>query len=217
MTFILYLKRIPFLLILENVFEFIFVLEWKMKILLLTLFVSSILLVNCNEKGDSTVIKKDYLALGDSIVQMTFDTLRKELMGAISREGVGGAIDYCQINAMSITSIFSGETISIRRAAEKYRNPTNIADRQETEAINRFKAQIENGDTLKSFIIKAGEKIHYFKPIVFLSACKPCHGTEGIDITEEIGSRIRSKYPNDKATNFVEGDIRCVWHITFRK
>jgi hypothetical protein len=42
-----------------------------------------------------------------------------------------------------------------------------------------------------------------------------CHGTPGKHIQDATLTRIQQLYPEDRAVNFKEGDLRGLWHIIF--
>ncbi len=45
--------------------------------------------------------------------------------------------------------------------------------------------------------------------------CLNCHGTAGVQVKENTLAKIHQLYPEDRAMNFKEGDLRGVWHIIF--
>ena len=46
--------------------------------------------------------------------------------------------------------------------------------------------------------------------------CLVCHGTINETVTIKMDSIIKSLYPNDKAIEYSEGDLRGIWSITFK-
>ena len=67
-------------------------------------------------------------------------------------------------------------------------------------------------------VIRPGssDEIHFFKPILLQAMCLNCHGSPGQDIQSPTLARIQQLYPDDRAVNFKEGDLRGVWHIIFK-
>jgi hypothetical protein len=45
--------------------------------------------------------------------------------------------------------------------------------------------------------------------------CLNCHGTPGKHIQDATLTKIQQLYPEDRAVNFKEGDLRGLWHIIF--
>jgi len=59
------------------------------------------------------------------------------------------------------------------------------------------------------------ETLNYYKPILTaLSACLQCHGPEE-EINPETLQKIKTLYPNDKATGYSINELRGLWKIGF--
>ena len=172
-----------------------------------------------NDKGKdealSETVQKQYSIKGDSIVKLTFDTLRSALLQKMKETGVAGAIEYCNINAYAITSLYAKEDIAIRRTAEKYRNPGNAPDSIEKIIFAHYKSLLSNKQPLENVVLESSGNIHYFKPIILQAMCRNCHGVPGSDIQPQVVEEIKRRYPADMATGFSEGDLRGIWHIRF--
>lgn len=184
------------------------------------LFYSGIL-ISCQNNNEgkrgplSVTEQKQYSLNGDSIVKLTSDTLRSALQQSMKEKGVAGAIEYCNVNAYAITSLYAEDDIVIRRTAEKYRNPGNIPDSIEKIVFEHYKSLLENKEPLENVVLEASGNIHYFKPIILHRMCTNCHGIAGSDIQAGAVEEIRKRYPADMATGFSEGDLRGMWHIRF--
>ena len=163
----------------------------------------------------SVTEQKQYSINGDSIVKLTSDTLRSALQQRMKEKGVAGAIEYCNVNAYAITSLYADDDIVIRRAAEKYRNPGNIPDSIEKIVFGHYTSLLKNKQPLENVVLEASGNIHYFKPIILQRMCTNCHGITGSDIQTGVIEEIRKRYPADMATGFREGDLRGMWHIRF--
>lgn len=168
-----------------------------------------------NDSPLSATVLKQYSVTGDSIVKLTFDTLRSALQQSLKEKGVEGAIEYCNINAYPITSMHAKEGLVIRRTAEKYRNPVNAPDSLEKVIFTRYASLFENKQPLENTVLESSGDIHYFKPIILQTMCKNCHGIAGYDIQPGVIAAIKKRYPADMATGFSEGDLRGMWHIRF--
>lgn len=184
-------------------------------ILIITLFTSC---NNNNKSKDS--IQPDYSKMGNSIVKKTFDTLRNSLQSAISQSGVDGAVPYCKTAAYSLTNIYASDSVTIRRTALKYRNPTNKPDTTEERILKIFASLKEQGiinDSIKPITeaSKNGE-VHFYKPIMLLQMCASCHGSKSTDIQPPVWKAISTLYPLDMAYDFKTGDLRGMWHISFK-
>ena len=185
------------------------------------ILVATGILLSCqnNDSGKveplSATEQKQYSIKGDSLVKLTFDTLRSALQQNMKEKGVAGTIEYCNLNAYAITSLYANEGIVIRRTAEKYRNPGNSPDSIEKVVFALYTSQLRDKQPLENVVLESSGNIHYFKPIILQSLCKNCHGVANTDIQPLVVEEIKRRYPADMATGFSEGDLRGIWHIRF--
>lgn len=192
------------------------------KILLGGVLLFLVTLAGCTRnKAPQTALKSPvpdsvYVQVGNALVSHTFDTLRSALLKAIGSYGMEGAITFCKENALPTTDLYA-DSVIIKRAAMRYRNPINGADSLESVVMEEMERQLTSGiPTVK--VIRSGSSgdIHYFKPILLQAMCLNCHGTPGKQIQTPTLARIQQLYPDDRAVNFKEGDVRGVWHIIFK-
>ncbi len=172
-------------------------------------------LISVSCRQSETAAANDYRVQGDSIIKVTFDTLRNALTSAIHNKGVQDAVVYCNENAYSITAVLASENITIKRVAEKYRNPKNAPDSADMVQWRAFAAAKANDDSLQPALIAGKHIIHYYKPILLQPMCASCHGVSGKDIPLSVVAAIDSLYPNDKAKGFSAGDLRGMWKVSF--
>ncbi|MFA5453730.1 MAG: EAL domain-containing protein [Sulfurimonas sp.] len=103
-------------------------------------------------------------------------------------------------------SQISKDKVTMRNVSDRPRNPTNMADASELEAIKYFK----NNPNAQTYIqnIKEGSKdiIHYTSPLIIEEYCIKCHGKK-----EEVIPSIRERY--DSAYDYKVGDIRGVTSV----
>lgn len=183
--------------------------------LIITLFTS------CNNSNKTKVsIQPDYTKMGNSIVKKTFDTLRNSLQSTISQTGVEGAVPYCQTAAFSLTNVYATDSVTIRRTALKYRNEMNKPDTSEERVLKIFASLKEQGvlnDSIKPIteVSKNGD-VHFYKAIMLQQMCAPCHGSKSTDIQPAVAKAINTLYPLDRAYDFKTGDLRGMWHISFK-
>ena len=176
----------------------------------------------CNNSDKSKEnLKSDYTKMGNSIVKKTFDTLRSSLQTAISQSGFEGAVPYCKTAAYSLTNIYASDSVTIRRTASKYRNPTNKPDTSEERILKIFASLKEQGiinDSIKPITegSKNGE-VHFYKASMLQQMCASCDGSKSADIQPPVWKTISTLYPLDMAYDFKTGDLRGMWHITFTK
>ena len=157
-----------------------------------------------------------YESEGNRIVAVTFDTLRNSLLHTISSHGIDSAIKFCNENAYELTTTYA-DSVTIRRTAMRYRNPENKPDSLEQFVLGEVNSKIKSGTLSDLKVVRrtnSGE-IHFFKPILLQPMCLNCHGKPGTEIQPSTLARIQDLYPDDRATNFSQGDLRGMWHITF--
>jgi hypothetical protein len=188
--------------------------------LLSVLILISAVIISCS--GESKKEKKivadrstEFRIKGDSIIKMTFDTLRSALTGNIAKEGVANTVEYCNTNAYPITAVHASDGITIRRSSVKVRNPKNAPDSLELAVLTQYESKIAGGDSLTPVVIRYNNTYHYFKPIMLQSICMNCHGEPGRNIPQEVMQVISAKYPTDKAIGYSEGQLRGTWHVSF--
>lgn len=187
-----------------------------------------LLVLACNQpsKVEEDVPKQDnqytpninYLGVSVSVAITTKKALGAELKAAMNRGGVEEAVNYCNLNALSLTdSIALRYNATIKRATDKPRNPQNAATAAELEYMEQFRLEIASDGKVNPVIVEKGDSIHFFAPIALEAFCLTCHGTKGKDITDENYAFINAKYPEDKAISYSADDLRGVWHISYPK
>lgn len=156
-----------------------------------------------------------YLKQGDSIVKITFDTLRNTLIKTITAKGHAEAVKFCNVQALPITAMYASERIVVSRVSDKNRNPGNALQGLDKATWQKYFELAAKKDSLKSVVITSNNQVHYYKPILMQPMCLSCHGTIEKDIAKELQPVIDSLYPADKAKGYKAGDLRGMWHITF--
>ena len=140
------------------------------------------------------------------------EKVRGLLLQEIEKGGFVSAVRVCSELAQQITLQFnarSGHTI--RRVSLRYRNPQNIPDEYERQKLEAFDLLNRQKKLEKEYfeIVKTqqGEYLHYMRPLVAIPLCITCHGPKE-NIPTEVQTILAEKYPNDRATGFLVGDIR---------
>ncbi len=189
------------------------------------LFIFSIvLLMSCAKKkieeeyleAKKSIADSVYMKKGNSIVSLTFDTLRSSLLSAISTHGMDGAIAFCHEKAYPLTTTFD-DSVVIRRTSLRIRNSNNNPDSLELLILKEMEELVQSAKMPAEKIVRhpATGEIHFFKPILLQAMCLNCHGAPGSQIQNATLVKIKQLYPEDQAVNFKEGDLRGVWHIVF--
>jgi len=180
----------------------------------------SVAIFSCNNKKNDTgkLNKTAFIAKADSLISITFDTLKSSLMRAIGENNYEGAIAFCNAAASPLTNTYISDEITIKRTSDKYRNPSNAPDSMEQRIMALFHQLKNKQEAIKPVFEedKQGE-YHYFKPIILHAMCVNCHGSKAEQIQPSVWQSIQQKYPTDLAYDYKEGDLRGMWHVISSK
>ena len=136
--------------------------------------------------------------------------LGSQLKQKIAEGGAENALEFCNINAIPLTdSISKKYSVTIKRVSDKYRNPDNAANAAELAVITTYKAMLAEGKMPKGLL----KDNHYYAPIVTNAMCLQCHGTPGKELAEKTHQKIKSLYPDDKATGYGVDELRGIFSI----
>lgn len=192
--------------------------------IIITFLLMLLVMIGCGQQdkqqSESRVTAVDTTAVvaeGQKITQAAFKTLSSNLQKAMAEGGVEHAVQFCNIEAMSLTdSLATNFGVELRRASHRPRNPANQADSLELESIMLYMKQIEKEAELKPIVHAADQQITYHAPIRIANAlCLNCHGQPNIDISDNDLKTITKLYPDDQATGFTFGELRGIWSVRF--
>ncbi len=138
--------------------------------------------------------------------------LKGRLEEAMQQGGPVNALGVCNIEASGIADKVSKEKgVKVSRVSEKNRNPNNAADGWKKAVLENFAARYDKGEALdkmefsETVTVNGKKEFRYMKPIGVQSACLDCHGKE---IKPDVQAKLKTLYPNDKATGYKTGDLR---------
>ena len=155
--------------------------------------------------------------IAKSALKVTAQTFQSALMTAIQEEGVPGAIEYCNTNAMEIVKKLDDSlNISIKRVTNKTRNPADSLTGIEKEIWEAYNYNPSQATAqLQEF---SDTELIFTQPILIGSGvCLNCHGGVGAEVTNENYELIKTRYPNDQATGYQLGDLRGMWRLIIPK
>ena len=140
------------------------------------------------------------------------EKVRGLLLQEIERSGFENAARVCSELAQEITQQFNRSTGHYaRRVSLRYRNPKNIPDDYERRKLEEldFLNREQRLENEYMEVVKEGsqEYLRYMKPLVAIPLCLVCHGPKE-NIPSEIKAILTEKYPDDRATGFLSGDVR---------
>jgi hypothetical protein len=138
--------------------------------------------------------------------------VRRLLLKEIERGGFVGAVRVCSESAQEITGQFNlGTGHSVRRVSLKYRNPKNVPDEYERRKLEEFDLLNRQKKLEKEYVEGVTEEgrqyLRYMRPLLIAPLCLTCHGPEE-NIPQEVKAILSEKYPDDRATGFLGGDVR---------
>ncbi|MER3328772.1 MAG: DUF3365 domain-containing protein [Candidatus Kapaibacterium sp.] len=160
----------------------------------------------------------NYEELGREYAMGTKAVLGKNLIGAIKAKGAPHAVDFCNTQAYPLSdSMAKHYNVSIKRVSDKPRNPSNMANKDETAFINVLHERTAKGEELGSKVSELNGKMVGYYPIETNAMCLQCHGSPEKDIEKLTQAKIKEKYPNDKATGYSANQIRGIWVVEMEK
>jgi len=123
------------------------------------------------------------------------------------------AVEFCSQKAKDVVKEVTKdfpENVKVRRTAIKYRNPNNKPDATDLEVLNKMESALK-AKTLekKPMVIDVNGTKRVYVPVIVEKACTKCHGDVN-SMNPKVKDVIAKTYPNDKAINFKEGDLRGV-------
>ena len=158
---------------------------------------------------------------GDSISTQAQGQLVSALTKAIADGGPEGAIEFCNVKALPILAeVGEANGIEIRRASNRFRNPSDQPTEQEKPILEAYEYNAENNISSDPNIqkIEGGETYLYTKAIVIPGEfCLSCHGDPSSEISPKTLEKINALYPEDKATGHRIGDLRGMWSLKIPK
>ncbi|MBK9586538.1 MAG: DUF3365 domain-containing protein [Alphaproteobacteria bacterium] len=127
------------------------------------------------------------------------------------------AIGICHEKAPEIVIDVSQDTnIILRRTSLRWRNPANAPDEWEAEILTKFEEQKSQGAKMENLtaLKQTTEGLRFMRAIPTQGVCMTCHGDT---IAPKISSKIKEYYPDDKAIDFKNGDIRGAFSILIKE
>ena len=139
----------------------------------------------------------------------------------IDKGGPEGAIEVCRDKAPAMAKAASEETgWAIRRVSLKNRNPKAVPDAWERAALEEFDRRAAAGESpaaLEKFAVvkEEGRDVYrYMKALPVQELCVSCHGPAD-RLSPATKAELAKRYPDDKGTGYLPGQIRGA--MTIRK
>lgn len=194
----------------------------KKNIIVVGLWLSVLWLQACTENKKSSALDEEtqaqLLKKGSEIAGKAQQVLLSNVSEAIKREGVPGAVAFCNLNAAQLTDSMGKnlDISSITRLSDKNRNQKNALHKdldQKAWEIIQTKMQDANAKE-KNTILQDKNQVYYYQAIAIgMPTCLSCHGSKESEIAMETQKILNEKYPQDKAFGYKMGDLRGMWKI----
>jgi hypothetical protein len=149
-------------------------------------------------EGDvSNEVQQKLLAAKDEL----FKQLSGRLSEVLGQQGPAGAIQVCSQEARSIAdAVGRKHHVRIGRVGVRLRNEDNQAPDWAAEFV---RTSLET----PKFVRLSDQTEAALLPIKLQPQCLMCHGPKD-SLSSEVKQRLAKLYPNDKATDFKEGELR---------
>ncbi len=181
---------------------------------LFLIIITPLALFSCqNNTAEKVRYEQTLKAKSDSLTTVAQQILMKNLTVAIQEKGAEYAVDFCNVQAASLTHSAAENTDAfIQRISDKNRNPDNALKTQTDKDIFEHFRKFE---ILKDSLVSEDNKYVYYKRInLAIPTCMQCHGaTESIE--PKVLARIDTHYPDDKARNYNLNEFRGLWKVTY--
>jgi uncharacterized membrane protein YedE/YeeE len=142
--------------------------------------------------------------------------LKSALGQAIGEQGVAGAVGVCRERAPAIAARLSRESgAEVSRKAMRNRHPDAVPDAVTAAVWPEFEQQPfaapgRPRERLVAYEAADGRRLRYLRAIPTAAMCLGCHGSA---IDPAVQAAIDRHYPEDRATGFVEGELRGVFSV----
>jgi hypothetical protein len=164
------------------------------------------------QQGSKNIAFEQALMDARKVSNQLAEKVRSLLLQEIEKGGFSSAVRVCSETAQEITRQFNAQTgHDVRRISLKYRNPNNVPDAYEQpklEEFNTLNQKKELSNEYSEIIEEQGKKyLRYLRPLIVAPLCLTCHGPKE-NIPQEVKTILAEKYPDDRATGFLVGDVR---------
>jgi hypothetical protein len=168
----------------------------------------------------SSELETEVRQRGQALVGQAFGVLSSRLGRVIAESGVPGAIEFCSVHAISLTtSVGTTNQVTLRLLTQRPRNPGNRAEGQALDILRQFDSALQAGTAPEPQVVAhTPETVTFYAPIMLaMPLCLNCHGQPGSDIKPEVDAALSRIYPQDEATGFRIGQLRGAWSVEFQR
>ena len=145
------------------------------------------------------------IARADLVVVSLHDALRRELTHALAQGGPAFAIKACHIDVDGATRRL-GAGFLAGRTSDRLRNPANAPPAWAASLVAGSGVKRLAPDT-DGFVVDLDRSLGVLRPILHQRMCDSCHGPAD-RIDPAVQAMLAVRYPDDRATGFIEGQLR---------
>ncbi len=160
------------------------------------------------------------MQIANEVSKSLLQTLGGNLKKHLKANGPEDALHFCANNAYDLTKQVSdkyGKKIDVKRISLKPRNPSNAPSKAEKMILEKLEASYKETGKPQPVVVEEKDKTIVYKPLVIKKkACIICHGDVAKN-NPKLYKKIKSIYPNDKATGYKMGDLRGAIVVTIKK
>jgi hypothetical protein len=160
----------------------------------------------CGKERAAEPPPREQVDRGKEAITFLKQDLKSALETALAKGGAT-AIQVCSHAAPQITEAI-GDGVRVGRMTRKPRNPANAVGGWQERALAGFEQRAAAGEDLTRISYSTrleGGRVGVAEPLLIQPLCLTCHGDP---IAPEIAEALRSRYPDDQATGYREGDLR---------
>jgi hypothetical protein len=146
------------------------------------------------------------VASADAAIAALQKRLGTRLFEELEKGGVLLAVRVCRDEAQSLTAAVAREQgIAVGRTSHRLRNPSNAPPAWAAELVRA--AEGKKAADVEAWVVELKDKVGVLRPIPTAGLCTKCHG-EAEGLAPELRSFLASRYPEDRAVGFQEGELR---------
>ena len=138
-----------------------------------------------------------------SEILLPFKKSLKQALVKGMESGPMEAMDVCRIKAPKLAAQAARPGVTLGRTSHKLRNPSNAPADWMKPLLKAYRAA--DGKQPARTVQLTDGKTGYVEPIYAQTLCLTCHGT---NLAPPVQEHLASRYPNDQATGFSDGDFR---------
>lgn len=160
-------------------------------------------------------------SLGSLVSANLQGLISKKLDSSFLKGGIKAAIPFC--NLATYEEVRNAEQefhAQIRRTSfpDKLANIKHTPDEDGKEILDAYAYSIEQKLPLYKGVQVKDTEILFHSPILLAeNQCLRCHGTPGVDLSEEDFQTLKSLYPQYRSTNRKMNEFLGMWMIKFDK